>query len=207
MEKIRVTVCALDPITRAGLVNCLRPRAGVIVDECSNGEGADVFVAAFDELGPAAIAELRAVTADSGKPVILMMDGVEEADVLPAVDCRVVAILPRAAVTDERLPREIRAAASGKAGLQASLLGRLLAHTERLQREVLAPGAPDENKLSPREIDVLRLMAEGMDTNDIARELRYSDRTVKNIIYTLTSRLRLRNRSHAVAYAMRAGLI
>ncbi|TVT62498.1 response regulator transcription factor [Amycolatopsis rhizosphaerae] len=207
METIRVTVCALDPITRAGLVNCLRPRADVVVDEYSDGEGVDVFVAAFDELGPAAIAELRAVTAESGKPVVLLMDGVEEADLLPAVDCRVVAILPRAAVTDDRLPREIRAAASGEAGLRASLLGRLLAHTERLQREVLAPADADENKLSPREIDVLRLMAEGMDTSDIARELRYSDRTVKNIIYTLTSRLRLRNRSHAVAYAMRAGLI
>jgi DNA-binding CsgD family transcriptional regulator len=61
--------------------------------------------------------------------------------------------------------------------------------------------------LSPREVDVLRLMADGLDTNEIAKNLSYSERTVKNIIYTITSRLRLRNRPHAVAYAMRAGII
>jgi len=54
---------------------------------------------------------------------------------------------------------------------------------------------------------VLRLMADGMDTGEIARNLSYSERTVKNIIYAITTRLSLRNRSHAVAYAMRAGVI
>jgi DNA-binding NarL/FixJ family response regulator len=40
-----------------------------------------------------------------------------------------------------------------------------------------------------------------------AGKLCYSERTVKNVIYELTSRLKLRSRSHAVAYAMRSGLI
>ena len=61
--------------------------------------------------------------------------------------------------------------------------------------------------LTPREIDVLRLMADGLDTNEIAGELCYSERTVKNVIYGVTHRLKLRNRSHAVAYALRTGMI
>ena len=44
-------------------------------------------------------------------------------------------------------------------------------------------------------------------TNDIAEKLCYSVRTVKNVVYALTSRLQLHNRAHAVAYALQAGII
>jgi DNA-binding NarL/FixJ family response regulator len=54
---------------------------------------------------------------------------------------------------------------------------------------------------------VLRLVAEGFDTAHIAMQLSYSERTVKNVLHDLTTRLQLRNRSHAVAYALREGLI
>src|SRR5205807_879689 len=61
--------------------------------------------------------------------------------------------------------------------------------------------------LTEREIKVLKLLAEGMDTAEVGRELFYSERTVKNILHDVTSRLNLRNRTHAVAYALRQGLI
>jgi DNA-binding NarL/FixJ family response regulator len=61
--------------------------------------------------------------------------------------------------------------------------------------------------LSDREVRVLQLVADGWDTAEIAGELCYSERTVKNILHDLTTRLQLRNRSHAVAYALREGLI
>ena len=54
---------------------------------------------------------------------------------------------------------------------------------------------------------MLRLVADGHDTAEIATELSYSQRTVKNILHDLTTRLQLKNRSHAVAYAVREGLI
>ena len=54
---------------------------------------------------------------------------------------------------------------------------------------------------------MLRLLAEGYDTAEVGRRLFYSERTVKNIIHDVTSRLDLRNRAHAVAYAIREGLI
>jgi len=54
---------------------------------------------------------------------------------------------------------------------------------------------------------VLRLVSDGHDTSEIATTLCYSERTVKNVLHDVTTRLNLRNRSHAVAYAMREGLI
>jgi DNA-binding CsgD family transcriptional regulator len=46
-----------------------------------------------------------------------------------------------------------------------------------------------------------------MDTSEIATTLSYSERTVKNALHDVTSRLQLRNRSHAVAYALKQGII
>lgn len=54
---------------------------------------------------------------------------------------------------------------------------------------------------------MLRLIAEGLDTVEIASKLSYSQRTVKGILHNLTTRLHLRNRSHAVAYALGEGYI
>ena len=61
--------------------------------------------------------------------------------------------------------------------------------------------------LTDREIKVLKLLAEGLDTAEVGRRLFYSERTVKNIVHDVTSRLNLRNRTQAVVYALRQGLI
>ena len=61
--------------------------------------------------------------------------------------------------------------------------------------------------LTDREIKVLKLLADGLDTAEVGRRLFYSERTVKNIVHDVTSRLNLRNRTQAVAYALRQGLI
>jgi DNA-binding NarL/FixJ family response regulator len=62
-------------------------------------------------------------------------------------------------------------------------------------------------QLTGREIAVLRLVADGLDTGEIAQTLSYSERTIKNVLHDITTRLHLRNRAHAVAYALREGLI
>jgi DNA-binding NarL/FixJ family response regulator len=77
----------------------------------------------------------------------------------------------------------------------------------QLERTVLRPRGYRLNGFSSREVDVLRLVAEGYDTEEIARMLAYSERTVKNVIHGVTARFNLRNRCHAVAYAVRAGVI
>jgi DNA-binding NarL/FixJ family response regulator len=61
--------------------------------------------------------------------------------------------------------------------------------------------------MAPREIDVIRLVAEGLDTKTIATELSYSERTIKKILFDVKTRLDLRNRAHTVAYAFRYGYL
>ena len=97
--------------------------------------------------------------------------------------------------------------AAGEGVIPTDLLGHLLGQVGRLQRQVLSPRGLTFTGLSDRESEVLRLIADGHDTNEIARQLSYSQRTVKNVLHDVTTRLQLRNRSHAVAYAVREGLI
>jgi DNA-binding NarL/FixJ family response regulator len=78
---------------------------------------------------------------------------------------------------------------------------------QQMQHDVLAPLGINAAGLSPREVDVLRLVADGADTSEIAKELAYSESTVKHVLYELTTRLKLRNRTHAVAFALRAGVL
>jgi DNA-binding NarL/FixJ family response regulator len=61
--------------------------------------------------------------------------------------------------------------------------------------------------LSQREVNVLRLLAEGHSTAEIAEDLAYSDSTIKNVIHDLVHQLGARNRANAVALAIRAGVI
>jgi DNA-binding NarL/FixJ family response regulator len=68
--------------------------------------------------------------------------------------------------------------------------------------------APNTRReLTPRELRVLTLLADGYRTSEIALELAYSERTIKHAIAEMTSRLQLRNRTQAVAFAVRQGLI
>jgi DNA-binding NarL/FixJ family response regulator len=61
--------------------------------------------------------------------------------------------------------------------------------------------------LAERERCVLQLFADGLSTREVARQMCYSERTIKNVLQDLTIRLNVRNRTHAVAYAVRHGWI
>ncbi|WP_208616274.1 helix-turn-helix transcriptional regulator [Amycolatopsis regifaucium] len=207
MEPVRVAVQATDTIMQAGLTSFLRSRPElVLVDRSELTEG-DVLVVHIDRMTQHTVADLRgdAVTGQVSK--VLIASELRENDILSAVECRVVAVLARAQTSGDRLVETIQSVVPGRGLLPTDLLGQLLDGVRRLQRDALVPRGPDSAGLTPREVDVLRLMAEGHDTVEIADKLCYSERTVKNVIYGLTNRLNLRNRPHAVAYAMRAGVI
>lgn len=206
MERVRVVVQTADHLSMAGLTSYLGSRAEIEVLEWDQRARADVVVAAVDRIGPEALTGLRQVAADVGAPVVLVLEEVGEKDVLVAVEYRVVAILPRTAATGERVLRSVLAAATGGGVMPPGLVAELLKHVERLRRELVTPDTTAP-RLTPREADVLRLMADGLDTAEIAGRLCYSERTIKNVFYGLTTRLNLRNRPHAVAYALRKGMI
>jgi DNA-binding NarL/FixJ family response regulator len=207
VERVGVYVEAADPLSLAGLTASLESHAEIAVLPANQLAKAQVRVVATDRLTTDGVSKLRRAATEVGTPVVLVINEIGQAELLIAVECRVVAILPRTAATSDRLLHSVLAAASGGGVLPPSLLGELLQHVERLQREVLQPHGLSATGLTPREIDVLRLMADGLDTAEIADKLCYSERTVKNVIYGMTNRLKLRNRSHAVAYALRAGEI
>lgn len=94
--------------------------------------------------------------------------------------------------------------------LDATAVGRIVQLIQTVAAGNGSPRTPRSRshpELSDRETHVLRLVADGKDTQQIARELSYSERTVKNVLHDVTTRLQLKNRSHAVAYALREGLI
>ncbi|SDZ42826.1 DNA-binding response regulator, NarL/FixJ family, contains REC and HTH domains [Saccharopolyspora shandongensis] len=205
MDRVRVAVQAADPITLAGLVSCLKPRAELFV--VPSPADADVVVFAADRVSAQVLADLRLSAQQVSVPRVLVANELDPSDVLRAVEARVVAVLPRIAATGTRLINSVVAAARGGAVMPPDLLGELLKQVDHLQREVLTPRGLNASGLTSREVDVLRLMADGLDTVEIAEKLCYSERTVKNVIYGVTNRLNLRNRPHAVAFAMRAGAI
>ncbi|MGW7369379.1 response regulator transcription factor [Streptomyces sp. NPDC054841] len=67
--------------------------------------------------------------------------------------------------------------------------------------------APHGKAPHPRELDVVRMLAEGLSTAEMAARLNYSQRTIKSIIRSMLERQGLRNRSHAVAHALRSKLL
>ena len=207
MEQVRVGLHTSDPIAYAGLLLHLESRPEVILVPKDRHSESDVVVAATERPSRELLHALREPTADYTKPVVLVTAEINEAELLAAVRCRIVSILPRATATSDRLLSAVLAAASGGGEMPPALVGDLLDHIKRLQQQVLAPRGSNRAGLSPLEIDVLRMMADGMNTAQIANELCYSERTVKNVIHGVTGRLKLRNRSHAVAYAVRSGVI
>jgi DNA-binding NarL/FixJ family response regulator len=207
MHRVRVSVHAEDPISRLGVESQLRSRPDLWVVEPDQETPGSVALVVVDTLDESATRLLRRLHRAGQARLVLVPTRIDDAGLSLAVEHGVVGIVRRAEASAERLSHIVRAVARGEGALPADLLGRLMAQMGRLQRQVLEPRGLTLLGLTAREVDVLRLVADGFDTREIAGKLSYSERTVKNILHDVTSRLRLRNRTHAVAYALRNGLI
>ena len=206
-ERIRLFLYADDPISQAGMSAQLRGRPELeLVAETAVDEAA-VAVISTDRVDEPTIRVVRAVQRNGCPRVVLVATELAESDVAAAVEAGVVGLLRRSSATTEQLLAAIRGAAAGDGILPPDLLGRLLRQVQLVQAQVLGPRGLTFSGLTERELDVLRLVSQGYDTREIAGELCYSERTVKNVISDVTRRFGLRNRSHAVAYALRQGLI
>ena len=203
---IRVAIAASDPVSRAGLAAQLRDHRGIeVVSDAAVDPSVVVVVA--DEVNDATCRELRALRASGHERLVLLVTRVDDAALLAAVEAGLSGVVRRSQATASHVADAIRASSAGEGSLPPDLLGRLLSQVGRLQRQVLHPRGLTFAGLTEREVAVLRLLAEGHDTAEVGRTLYFSERTVKNVIHDVTSRLDLRNRTHAVAYAIRQGLI
>lgn len=209
-DPIHVSVHATDPVSEAGIVGQLRSQHDLAVLPIDSSRPPEVAVVAADLVDEHTIRMIHRARHRGHTRVVVIVGRVDGGGVLAAVDAGVTALLRRTDATRARLVEAIQVAASGDGMLPPDLLGRLLAHDETPARQ--APAGPAGPRLTfggltPRELTVLRLVADGYSTSEIAGRLAYSERTIKNALHDLTSRLQLRNRSHAVAFALREGLI
>ena len=158
----------------------------VLVDHAMNG-GADF---------------LSAVGEATGAAVVVCSSLCGEDAVLAALQAGAVGVLRKETLTTESLASAVRAAASGTRVVTSEVLPDLL--------DGLAPdgdGKPPAARLTDREQQVLSLIAEGHPTREVAQQLCYSERTVKNVLHDVVTKLNARSRSQAVAHAVREGLI
>jgi DNA-binding NarL/FixJ family response regulator len=202
---IRISVKTRDPISEFGVLAQLRYQPEVAVAE--PGERPAVLVAILDSTDEDAVRWLKALHADGGLPIVLIIGRMDPSALVCLVESGVCGVLNRVDATGERLVRAIQLAAMGNGDLPPELVRHLLDHVGQLSRNLLAPRGLSFAGLTGRERDVLQLIAEGLSTREVAIRLAYSERTIKNVIQDLTMRLNVRNRTHAVAYAVRNGWI
>ncbi|MGY1727555.1 response regulator [Geodermatophilus sp. SYSU D01062] len=129
--------------------------------------------------------------------VLALTSVLENASVVGAVRAGAVGYLLKDTEGPELL-HAIRAAAAGQVYLSPAAAARLV-------REVTAPVAPAQ--LTPRESQVLVLLAKGRANKEIARELRIGQQTVKTYVSNILSKLGVRSRTQAALYAVQAGLL
>jgi DNA-binding NarL/FixJ family response regulator len=139
--------------------------------------------------------------------VVLVTGPIRERHLPRLFGTGVVSVLARRGATARLIARAVITSHNGGAVLPETLTRRLVDETRAAHENLLTTQGLTHGGLTVREVDVLRLLAEGHDTAYIAGELRYSERTIKKIIQDLMVRHQLHNRAHAVSYALRVGAL
>ena len=209
---IRVVVVADHDVFRIGLAAMIAEEPGIEVIAQASGGRDGVRLA--EQLRPAVVLmdlrmpDMDGITATGlicaalpGTRVLALTMASSRADVTAALGAGACGYLAKDTPVDSVLAA-IRAAAAGAAWLSPPAAHLVL----ELVRRDPAPTPGPERKLSPRELDVLRLVARGMENDEIARELHISPMTAKSHVSKILAKLGLPSRVQAAVYAVRAGL-
>jgi DNA-binding NarL/FixJ family response regulator len=200
---IRVLVVDDHPVLRAGLAQLLDEAQDIaLAGMAENGEGAlalvrecdpDVVLMDLEMPGMDGIEATRRLRSERpGTPVVVLTSFSDSERVLDALDAGAVGYLLKGADPDELL-RGIRAAAKGESPLAPKASAILAARTGRRPAE----------ELTPREREVLLMVAEGLPNKLIARRLEISERTVKGHLTHIFERIGVTDRTQAALWAER----
>jgi DNA-binding NarL/FixJ family response regulator len=209
-EAIRVLLVDDHAVVREGLRTFLELQEGVeVVGEAGDGEEAllraeeerpdvvlmDLVMPRLDGVG--AMRELRRRL--PATRVIVLTSFADDEQLLPAIQAGAAGYLLKN-VQPQELARAVRAAHAGHALLDPAVAARLV--------EAIAQpaGAPPRERLTPREGEVLELIARGLPNKRIARELGVSEKTVKTHVGHVLAKLGVTDRTQAALYAVRSGL-
>ena len=110
-------------------------------------------------------------------------------------------------MSEEEFSRTLTGITAGEAPLSRGLATKILEEFGRLSDERRSEDAAEQDELTKREREVLQLVAGGSTNREIASALYISENTVSFHMKNILSKLHLRNRAHAVAYAIQAGLV
>jgi DNA-binding NarL/FixJ family response regulator len=215
---VNVFVVDAHGIYRRGVVASLRdlPEVAVVTDVAGVAEArdhaalreADVII--IDHEASGAHELIRELSAIGRGRAIVCSARCGEHDVLAGMHAGAIGVLSKQTLTPAALVSAVRAAAGGTGVLAPGLLGQLLAGARTngaRMNGTRTNRARATEALTARERRVLSLIADGRATREVARELSYSERTVKNVLHDAVIKLDARSRSQAVARAVRSGLI
>jgi DNA-binding NarL/FixJ family response regulator len=204
---VKLFVLDTHTIYRRGLVACLEDLAEVeavadaeTVRDAWEHPGlfaADIVV--MDPSLPGGGDFVGAVREATGASVLVCSSDTAQDAVVRAIRSGATGYLRKDELAPQALAAAVRAAASGSGVLAGDLLASLVP-------DGAAP-RPVAAQLTDREQQVLSLIAAGHPTREVALELCYSERTVKNVLHDVVTKLNARSRSQAVAFAVREGLI
>ncbi|HYH50933.1 MAG TPA: response regulator transcription factor [Acidimicrobiia bacterium] len=200
----RVWIYDTDPIFRLGIAACLRNGGFIVAEHAArlNEQAAlrqgDVLLFALDT---AALTTAMRLDLNIGVRLVGIIDDVEDPVVAEAVNAGVTGLLLRDDANPRAVVQCLRAVSAGHAAIPAALLTSLLTRTSP------DGGSIRRGDLTDRELNVLRLLAEGRTTRAIAEQMNYSEKTIKVVIRDIMVRSGCQNRAEAVAVATRRGVI
>jgi DNA-binding NarL/FixJ family response regulator len=215
-KAIRVLVVDDHDLYRAGLSSLLASAGEIeIVAQASGGRMGvrlalelrpdvvlmDMRMPEID--GPTATAQILA--ADPEIRVVALTVASSDSDVGRALVAGACGYLLKEAQVED-VVTAIKAAFGGSSWLSPRAAEAVLDMARRDARQDAAPALDVAEQLSPRELEVLALVARGLDNGDIAHELDISPRTAKNHVSSILTKLGVPNRIQAAVYAVRSGL-
>jgi DNA-binding NarL/FixJ family response regulator len=212
-EPVTVVVADDQSAVREGLVLLLGTLPGItVIGDAEDGQAAVDMVAAshpqivlMDLNMPRCdgVAATRRIRADYPQTqVVVLTTYSDDESIISALQAGALGYLTKDATRAE-IGRAVLAAAAGQAVLDPEVQQRLLLAAARAP--AAAPGDDGEGDLTPRESDVLRLIAEGKSNREIARALFVSEATVKTHVNRIFAKTGSRDRTQAMRYAYTHG--
>jgi len=212
---VRVLLVDDHDLFRTGLRNLLEGQGVHIVGEASGGSQAlqivreiapDVVVMDLNMPGMNGVEATRHIGRDAPLTrVIVLSVSDQEQDVMDAILAGACGyLLKDASIKD--LMQGIESAAVGESLISPHIAGKVLQHVRATTASPDA-AATIRAELSDREVQVLKLIANGKDNAMIAGELHISPKTVKNHISNILMKLQMENRIQAAVYAVRSGIV